>query len=170
MVTADMAFDPGFSEKNDAAAQAVRDLEDQQIDLRLRRTLHAIERVTSGVAQGLNLRAGQRCALAAIFFHPGISQNEMSRLVGLDKSVAVQILDDLENRGLAMRKPSNVDRRRHALFLTDEGRALFERVTEETEPIRANYLRLVEPDELRLLNDVLERICRALHDNGEGFA
>lgn len=170
MVTADMAFDPGFSVENDAAAKAARVLEDQQIDLRLRRTLHAIERVTSGVAQGLNLRSGQRGALATIYFHPGISQNEMSRLVGLDKSVAVQILDDLENRGLAIRKPSTVDRRRHALFLTDEGRALFERVTEEMEPIRSNYLRFVNPEELGLLNDLLERICKGLHDNGEGLA
>lgn len=55
--------------------------------------------------------------------HAGpLSQRQLiDRLLG-DKSSMVRTVDDLEKRGLAVRRPAAGDRRAHAVELTDEGR------------------------------------------------
>lgn len=138
---------------------------DDFLYFRLRRTVQLLDRALA-LATRTPGRPGSRGALGAIYFHPGISQNEMSRIVGLDKSVTVQILDDLEARGLAMRRPSPTDRRRHALYLTDEGKRTVEMLIRAVEPIRRQYMRNVSNDEIEHLFDVLDRICAALGAEG----
>lgn len=110
------------------------------------------------------LRSGAFSTLTLIATNPGISQNELARGLGIDKSAVVAIIDDLEQRGLARRLRSPADRRRHALSLTAQGEAMMERmrgpVAEVGLPIRA-ALSMEEMDQLLLL---LDRAYHALQD------
>lgn len=78
------------------------------------------------VFEPYGLRSGTFSALALIDANPGCSQSEIAQQVGVDKSIVVAILDDLERKGLAGRTRSPQDRRRNALTLTDKGRALLQ--------------------------------------------
>jgi DNA-binding MarR family transcriptional regulator len=53
-----------------------------------------------------------------------LSQQDVSRLLGIDPNVLVGLLDDLEARGFAERRRNPKDRRRHTVQVTDAGRAL----------------------------------------------
>lgn len=96
---------------------------DRFIGFRLRRVQSLLSRDFAIAAAALDLRAGHFTCLGIIAANPAISQNELARIVGLDPSATVQMIDELERRGFARRERSTVDRRRHALFLTPAGEA-----------------------------------------------
>jgi DNA-binding MarR family transcriptional regulator len=50
-----------------------------------------------------------------------ISQAELSRRLGYDRSDLVAVLNDLEHDGLALREPDATDRRRNAIRITSAG-------------------------------------------------
>lgn len=70
------------------------------------------------------LRTGGFSALALIAANPGCAQADIAREFGVDKSVVVALIDQLEQRGLAERGRSTSDRRRNTLTLTAKGEAL----------------------------------------------
>lgn len=102
------------------------------------------------------LRSGAYSTMALIMANPGCSQNQLARALCMDKSAVVAILDDLEERGIAMRvRPPN-DRRRHALQLTKEGEELMRRMAGPAslpgKPIRDSFSK-AEMDQLLTLLD-----------------
>lgn len=70
----------------------------------------------------LGIEARHLGLLSTIAAHAGLSQTRLMELLGLDKSVVVLIVDDLERLGLAERRGSPADRRAHAVYITKEGR------------------------------------------------
>jgi DNA-binding MarR family transcriptional regulator len=108
------------------------------------------------------MRSGLFSSLAVISANPGISQQELSGVVGLDKSVAVQIVDDLEARGLARRERSTIDRRRHSLTATPEGEAFLETMFARLEDVEGRALRQFTPEERAELSGMLDRMYAIL--------
>jgi DNA-binding MarR family transcriptional regulator/GNAT superfamily N-acetyltransferase len=51
---------------------------------------------------------------------------ELARQLGLDTGYLSRLLTSFERRGLIARRPSDTDGRQHYLFLTDQGRAVFD--------------------------------------------
>ncbi len=76
----------------------------------------------------LDIRPAQYSVLAVIEANPGLSQSDVADFLGIERARLVRMLDRLEKRGLARRKPSPNDRRSHALMLTGEGRKTLRRV------------------------------------------
>jgi DNA-binding MarR family transcriptional regulator len=68
----------------------------------------------------------QFSVLAVVADNPGTNQADLALALGVERPRIVPILDALEARGLAIRKPSPSDRRHRLLFLTDQGQALLE--------------------------------------------
>src|SRR5947208_13247051 len=52
---------------------------------------------------------------------PGMSQHQLHEQTAIDPSSMVAVIDELEARGLAERRPHPDDRRVRAIFLTDSG-------------------------------------------------
>ncbi len=67
------------------------------------------------------LRPGHYAVLQVIAAHPGISQTELSRAVGRDKTTLTPTLHDMERGGLIKRDPHPEDRRSRMLSLTPQG-------------------------------------------------
>ena len=68
-------------------------------------------------------------AMVCILEGHGMSQQDLSRRLGIYAPKMVGVLDGLEKRGLVERKVSSTDRRRHELRLTPAGHDLVQRGT-----------------------------------------
>ena len=131
------------------------------VGFRLRRIQNQLSRDFAEATAGRGLRSGLFSSLAIIDANPGISQSELSREVGLDKSVTVTIVDELEKSGWANRERSARDRRRHALFVTAAGKALLDELFAILERTEDAVLHQLSRAELHVLNDLLDRMYQA---------
>ncbi len=75
----------------------------------------------------VDLRPTQFAVLTIISENPGIRQTEVCDALGIQKTNFVPLLNELERRGLALRKPVAGDRRSSALHLTPLGNSTLER-------------------------------------------
>ncbi len=78
----------------------------------------------------VDLRPTQFAVLTLINENPGVRQNDICAALGLQKANFVPLLNELQRRGLAVRKEGVADRRSSALHLTPEGMTLLRRALE----------------------------------------
>ncbi len=92
-----------------------------RLSFRVRSLLSLLgDRVTEAFAP-FALRPGSFTSMALISANPGCSQVELAREGGLDKTSVVFIVNDLEERGYAVRERTPGDKRRSSLYLTPAG-------------------------------------------------
>jgi DNA-binding MarR family transcriptional regulator len=131
------------------------------VGFRLRRIQNYLSRDFSVATSEHNLKQGQFSGLAIIAANPGLSQIELAREIGLDKSLTVQMVDELERRGWAERRRSVVDRRRHDLFVTPDGEAVLVDLFGQLDAVERNSLEVLSDEEHVILNELLDRIYKA---------
>lgn len=140
-----------------------------RLSFRLRGLLGLLgERVLAAFAP-FGLRSGSFTAMALIKANPGCSQIELAREGGLDKSSLVALLNDLEERGYAIRARSTRDKRRSNLFLTPEGEKVMHEMFEAAMKTEASLREGFTPDEMQLFFAFLERafFILAAEDRGK---
>lgn len=71
---------------------------------------------------GIGLKAKHVHVMESLLAYDGLSQQDVSRMLGIDPNVLVGVIDDLEARGFAERRRNPEDRRRHLVHVTDAGR------------------------------------------------
>ena len=118
-------------------------------------------------ANGLDLRPGRFALLTLIANNPGISQTELSRANGRDKSTLTPALDDLERRGLVRRERLPTNRRSYALELTPAGRAALGELMACAARHEANLDRIIGASERARFLKTLKRIAGELPGAGE---
>lgn len=131
------------------------------VGFRLRRIQNQLSREFSKVTDRYQLRQGLFSALAIISANPGLSQIMLAREVGLDKSIAVMVVDELEGRGWAERRRSPVDRRRHALYTTEAGEAWLAEMFSALELVEHDVLDALGENDRTVLNAILDRVYKA---------
>ncbi|NTZ05907.1 MarR family winged helix-turn-helix transcriptional regulator [Burkholderia metallica] len=104
--------------------------------------------ITGTQASMLFMIAVGRCSTAA----------ELAREYGIDASAVTRLLDRVEKRGLLSRVRSVEDRRVVRLELTDEGRALAERLPPIFRSVLDQVLDGFTPEEVGFLKSMLRRI------------
>ena len=110
------------------------------------------------IAKQLDLRPATMGALRAL--EGPRTMSEIAQSLRCDPSNVTGIVDGLEEKGLAMRRPSPADRRVKLIALTPEGRKLRVRLQRAVEKPPAWLERLSEEDR-RTLRDVLQRAAVA---------
>jgi DNA-binding MarR family transcriptional regulator len=78
----------------------------------------------------VDLRPTQFAVLTLIRENPGVRQTEVCAALGLQKANFVPLLNELQRRGLALRKAGVPDRRSSALHLTEHGETVLQRALE----------------------------------------
>jgi DNA-binding MarR family transcriptional regulator len=137
------------------------------VGFRLRRVQNQLSRKFAAATSELGLRQGLFSSLAIVSANPGISQSELSREVGLDKSVTVTMVDELEKYGWAERRRSSHDRRRHALYITPAGELRLNELFTVMEQTEAAALHQLSADEMKMLSELLDRMYDAIvRENG----
>ncbi|SEP53490.1 MarR family winged helix-turn-helix transcriptional regulator [Amycolatopsis saalfeldensis] len=86
-------------------------------------------------------------------------QRDLAAATGSDKAGIMRVVDDLERRGLAVRKTVPGDRRARAVEITPEGVELFDAVHVTAEPLAGPLAAELRPGELEQLTDLLTRIA-----------
>ncbi len=128
------------------------------VGFRLRRIQNQLSREFAQVTARHQLRMGQFSALAIISANPGLSQITLAREVGLDKSMAVATIDELEGRGWAERRRSANDRRRYALYTTQAGEAWLSEMFQALELVEHDVLETLGEADRTTLNAILDRV------------
>jgi DNA-binding MarR family transcriptional regulator len=100
-------------------------------------------------------------AMLNLVRHGPLNQRQLGALTGSDKSSMVRTLDDLEARGLAVRRPAIGDRRAYAVELTDAGRELFTRAQRVAIRVNDELLAHLASDERDQLRHLLRRFIEA---------
>ena len=111
---------------------------------------------------GLTTRAFSALTLTVQF--PQISQSELARTLGIERSGLVSIVDDLERRGYLVRAQVPGDRRVQALVPTREGIAAQARAAEAVRAHEDRLLADLSDEDRATLIELLTRIRHA----GEG--
>ena len=90
----------------------------------------------------------------------GLSQTRLARALGIDGSTMVAMIDRLEENGWLRRQRSEVDRRSHALYLTEEGTDLLDRLTPMVEQHEAELSQGFSADDKQDLLSLLAKIVQ----------
>ncbi len=85
-------------------------------------------------------------------------KTELARVVGLDKTTMVVMLDELEAAGLAERRPSATDRRARVVAVTKAGERKVRQAEEIAARIQADVLDSLPARERRALVEGLARL------------
>jgi DNA-binding MarR family transcriptional regulator len=97
----------------------------------------------------------------------GQSQRELALAIGLPASRVVALVDRLEARGWIERQTSSRDRRARALYLTDAGREMLNRIMAVSAEHEAELTRGLDPAQRELLIGLLLGVA-ASHGLVEG--
>ncbi|MEG3179602.1 MarR family winged helix-turn-helix transcriptional regulator [Sphingomonas sp. LT1P40] len=133
------------------------------VGFRMRRVQNQLSADFAAATAHYGIRAGLFSSLALIDANPGISQQELSGTVGLDKSITVQIVDELEKRGWAQRERSKVDRRRHSLTVLPGGKKTLDELFAIMVKVEADVLAQLSPEERPIFDGALDRMYDVFH-------
>ena len=87
------------------------------------------------------------------------NQAELAKQLGVDRTVMVYLIDDLEKAGLVERVPDPHDRRSKLITATAEGSARLAELQQATVATEADLLGELSPAEQELLRTLLKRIA-----------
>ena len=111
------------------------------------------------VLAAFDIRPAQFSVLVVVGANPGLSQADLAETLGIERARLVRLLDGLERRGFTRRQASPIDRRSHALFLTDEGQVALNQIKALAAEHEKHLAR-------RLGTDRREALLEALRDFG----
>lgn len=91
--------------------------------------------------------------------HPGMSQHQLHEKTAIDPSSMVAVIDELEERGLAERRPDPADRRARQVFLTEQGKATLERIRGLAAGLQREFFGALSAQERKTLHALLRKLA-----------
>ena len=96
--------------------------------------------------------------LRALWEEDGLTQRELSRLIGVTEPTALQQLRKMQAKGLIERRPSHSDKRKVHIFLTPEGRSLRRKLMPYVMEVNEVALAGLNAREIRHLREILSKV------------
>lgn len=155
MQPTDTPIDPAF----DAPADGRMDL---RILYAIRRIIRANDMHSKELAAHYNITAPQLVTLHTIADRGKTSINLLTKLVSLDASTLVGIIDRLEAKAYVRRERSAQDRRQVSIEITEAGRAFLAQAPSPLQSSLANALHRLTPMEQSIIAQSLERIVQMI--------
>jgi MarR family transcriptional regulator, lower aerobic nicotinate degradation pathway regulator len=120
-----------------------------------------IARNFAAALEPLGLRPQHFGVLTMIDTSPGSAQRELGEGSMIDASTMVAVIDELEELGLAERRPHPDDRRKRAVHLTPKGRRTLERARAEAMKTAQELFAPLDEGELETLRQLLRKLAGA---------
>lgn len=87
-----------------------------------------------------------------------LSQGEIARLMGIDRTTMVALIDDLQDRGLVRRRQDPDDRRKNVVELTDAGQAITRQALQAAKQAEQEFLSPLSAAEAAQLKKALRAL------------
>jgi MarR family transcriptional regulator, 2-MHQ and catechol-resistance regulon repressor len=127
--------------------------------MRLARVFQRVEREWGERLRAWDLNVAQFDVLAHVGASEGMTQQELADSLLVTKGNVCQLLDRMEGRRWISRRQEG---RANRLFLTDEGRRLFDEVVPDHEALVAERFSALSLREQERLHELLRKLDRAL--------
>lgn len=118
----------------------------------------AADRFAQLVGDALTLR--QFAVLATIADAPGLSQIDLVRSTGIDRSTLADMMNRLEKRGLITRSTSETDARARSVQLTADGAAIFQSSIQHARAADAAILDMLPRTKAKSLQGILTKLTK----------
>ncbi|TMF82218.1 MAG: winged helix DNA-binding protein [Chloroflexi bacterium] len=90
-----------------------------------------------------------------------ISQHELGQQLGIDRTTMVEVVDDLEARGVVVRQRNAADRRAYSIQLTPKGRTVQKRAAKAFDAAADEFFGPLRPPERQALSEMMRRLIAA---------
>ena len=117
--------------------------------------------LTSAALVPLGITAMEWAALLRFDEEPSLSQAGLARLLGMDRTTMVALIDQLEDKGLVNRRPHSDDRRKNAIELTATGRSIKKRAAALVDGCERQFLAALTKSDAQQLKTSLHAVIEA---------
>ncbi|MGB8406968.1 MAG: MarR family transcriptional regulator [Mycobacterium sp.] len=114
--------------------------------------------LTSAALEPLGITALEWAALLRFDEEPSLSQAGLARLLGIDRTTMVALIDQLEGKGLVKRRPHDEDRRKNAVELTADGRNLKKRAAQLVDACERQFLAALPKSDAQQFKTALQAL------------
>ncbi|AOY74531.1 MarR family winged helix-turn-helix transcriptional regulator [Clostridium formicaceticum] len=126
----------------------------------------------SDVLEAYGLNGYQHSYILNICQHPGISQDQLARIIYVNKSNVTRQLALLEDNGFITRTPCENDRRQRQVYPTEKAMQVYPKVREALYQLNAYLLEDFSEEEKELLmimmKKVMHKAAKLVEKNLEG--
>ncbi|MEU4409795.1 MarR family transcriptional regulator [Streptosporangium sp. NPDC023963] len=129
------------------------------LGLLLRKAHWRVAAVMAEALRPLGIELRHFAVLIVLIDRGSTVQRDLAMATGSDKAGIMRIVDDLERKGLAVRKPVPGDRRARAVEITPQGVELFDAAHVAAEPLVERLVAELGPGEPERLKDLLTRLA-----------
>jgi DNA-binding MarR family transcriptional regulator len=112
---------------------------------------------TAEALESLGLTTALFALLNVLGPREGANQQELGSAMGVDPSTMVSLIDQLENAGLANRRPRPTDRRAREVVITPKGRRVLGEARQLAMQVEDDVLRGLSPAERQRMLALLRR-------------
>jgi MarR family transcriptional regulator, lower aerobic nicotinate degradation pathway regulator len=134
------------------------------LGLLLRRAHWRAAAVMSEALRPLGIELRHFAVLLVLVNRGPTEQRDLVEATGSDKAGIMRIVDDLERKGLAVRKSVPGDRRVRAVEITPQGLELFDSAHTAAEPLAERLVSVMGPGEADQLKDLLTRFTSSAEE------
>lgn len=121
--------------------------------------------ICTAVLADVTVEAGltplQYAALSYLFDEPDIDQSGLASRLGVDRTSAGQLIDQMQAKGLIERRINGSDRRARLLRLSVRGTKLRKQLRPKAHRVQARLLSTLTPTEREILLELLVRVIEA---------
>lgn len=101
--------------------------------------------------------------LGVVADNPGLSQQEIVKYVGADKSIVSRNLKRLEKKEMVSRKPSTEYNHGHFCEVTEWGRRVYDEIHEKGAPLIEKRFSTVEYEDIQVTSETLMKIWEHIY-------
>ena len=139
---------------------------DSEITWLLHRAAQRMRGATGEQADKHGLQLRDYIVLSALAMTPNLTQGELGKALGLDKTTLMSQLDRLERMGLVVRRSDPRDRRARIPEITEAGNALRAKVASACASVEAAALNDFSQDQVKIFRRMLFEIIGDSADRG----
>jgi DNA-binding MarR family transcriptional regulator len=139
---------------------------DSEVTWLLHRAAQRLHAVTGEQAEKHGLTLRDYIVLSALARSPGLTQADLGKSLGLDKTTLMSQLDRLERRGLVVRHSHPRDRRLRLPAITEDGEALRATVADACAAAEGSALAGFPPERIHAFRQILITIIGDSEDRG----
>jgi DNA-binding MarR family transcriptional regulator len=111
--------------------------------------------LTAAALAPVGVSGREAAVLRAIDDPAPLSQGEVARRMGIDRTTMVALIDELQQKGLVQRRQDHDDRRKNVVELTAAGRHTLHEANKAREEVERRFLSPLTADETELFKKTL---------------